>query len=98
MTDETAKAILDLPDDAIIGVSVPTYSTFPQYEGHLQPLDVKIDRADLQRMAKLWLMRDDLGDAVREVLSDEQNRPYVKDSRVRYYQDLLTKLAALEDK
>jgi len=59
-TDDTARAILDLPDDVIIDLSVPTHSTFPQYEGHSQSLDVKIESVELQRMARLWLMRDEI--------------------------------------
>lgn len=60
MTDETARAILDLPDDAIINLSVPTNSTFPQYEGHSQPLGVKLERVELQRMARLWTLRKEM--------------------------------------
>lgn len=94
MTDETAKAILDLPNDAIINLSVPTHSTFPQYEGYSQPLDVKIERIELQRMAKLWLLLPRIRRVVNSISHGIGPDSYPTDGEF----DLQKQLAALEDK
>jgi hypothetical protein len=76
MTDDTARAILELADGEPFE---PSWS----------------EMLDVQAMARLWLLKDDLRDAVAECLNEAQSASYQRPKRVDYYVDLLSQVEGL---